>query len=219
MAFGTHWEWRGFGAVNSKFAEQFSGLKSTVSSNQVVDTYVYTPELKTNIKIRTGYQSGIKFKRPVKFVDDFELWTEREDDLFEFPLTKADHDRVRKILGSTELDRISSLPTSLKTADDALSWLSKAGFQLVKVKKEREIKVWHRAENSVMVEWACLSGPQSITSISLESEPVKYSDKRSESSELGLLKSALSHLNLDKLPLKPMNYLEVLDKWANGNKI
>ena len=219
MAFGTHWEWRGFGAVNSKLAEQFSALKASVSSNQVVDTYIYAPGLKTNIKIRTGHQSGIKFKRPVKFADNFELWTEREDELFDFPLTKADRDRVRNILDGTELNRIGSLPTDVKTADDALSWLSEAGYELIKVKKDRETRVWHHADRSVMVEWACLSLPQFITSISLESEPVKYSDKQSETSALSLLKSAFSQMNLDKMPLRPMNYLEALNKWSNGNKI
>lgn len=219
MAFGTHWEWRGFGAVNSKFAEQFHKLNVSVNPTQVTDTYVYTPEVKTNIKIRKGYQQGLKFKRPVKLENHFELWTEREDELFDFPLTDEERDRIGKILKGTELDRISSFPRSIRTAEDTLSWLSEKGCQLIKINKDRETRVWQEAENSVMVEWACLSGPQSITSISLESEPVNYSDDLAESPELSLLKSALSHLDLDKQPLQPMNYLEAIAEWANGDKI
>ncbi|MGK7369222.1 MAG: hypothetical protein ACNS64_03315 [Candidatus Halalkalibacterium sp. M3_1C_030] len=219
MAFGLHWEWRGFGGVNSSFADRFSKLDTLVSEYAVEDYYIYVPGLETNLKIRKGDKNNLKFKRPGKFKNNFEQWKELENEFFEFPIPLRAQNLLVEFLKSTAIDRTCSIPPAIETTDDYLRWLKEIGCQIIEVRKAREIKEWSNAEGSVMIEWTGIYNPQSIISISLESEPFEPSESQKEAKTLDLLKSVHNELELNEMPLRPKNYLEAVTIWANSNKI
>lgn len=96
MAYGAHWEWRGFGGVNGTFADRFSNLEKIIDEHRQSDFYVYVQRLNTNLKVRQGEENELKFKRPDIFAGNFEMWSEQEDELFDFPLSKEGRSMLKK---------------------------------------------------------------------------------------------------------------------------
>jgi hypothetical protein len=89
MAEGTHWEWRGFGALRQKSVYAFEGLPLKFSQappwDETTDEYIWIPGCEINVKVRNGgLQQGLKLKRFVRREEDLELWCEIPGELFPF---------------------------------------------------------------------------------------------------------------------------------------
>src|SRR5579864_2837454 len=91
MAAGTHWEWRGFGPPSLEPLVKTLGalpklFGPTDTGAQETDEYLWTPNLAVNVKFR---KNQLKFKRRLRSTAGCELWTERSDETFSFPLNDA----------------------------------------------------------------------------------------------------------------------------------
>lgn len=219
MAFGLHWEWRGFGGIDSKFAERYSKLNKVISEYSVVDCYLYAPGLETNIKIRKGAENGLKFKRPGKVMGNYEQWLEDENEIFDFPLSKKAQKLLMESFKSTELNYKGSFPRRISNEEHTISWLKDIGCRVIEVQKKREIRKWISPEGSVLIEWTCLFKPQPIISVSLESGSFDNPESQIALEYLDILKSAYQDFGLNEKPLCTMNYLEAVAIWAKSNKI
>ena len=66
MAFGTHWEWRGFGLLSEALDKELRTLPALFPDSQVVtDRYLWSPGCGINFKLRFG---DFKIKRCLEAV-------------------------------------------------------------------------------------------------------------------------------------------------------
>ena len=97
MAFGLHWEWRGFGNLSRELIERIERLPRKFPSDQeVVDEYLWFPGSSLNLKLREG---SLKLKRLLETSGEFERWLEDEDENYRFPLVPEALDTVLFALG------------------------------------------------------------------------------------------------------------------------
>jgi hypothetical protein len=210
MAFGTHWEWRGFGEISAGFMDRFGRLVHEFGPQGVDDLYIWAPGLVTNLKIRTGEMGGLKFKRFVARDGRLECWSEDPDELFDFPLTEDAWQMLAAELAGAGFDP-GSYPAHAPDRDETVSLLKKAGCRLVHVSKEREGRWWPGPNGRVLVERTAVHKPQPILSISLESEDTR--DGLTDDQAKEDLRAALAALGLENESLSVMSYMDALARW------
>jgi hypothetical protein len=66
MAFGVHWEWRGFGSVSDAFFGRYGNLAYEFGPQKIEDIYIWVPGLEVNLKIREGEEGGLKSSAPLE---------------------------------------------------------------------------------------------------------------------------------------------------------
>lgn len=212
----SHWEWRGFGGLTSVFANHFCNLQVIKSTENISDLYLWNEELKTNIKLRSGVEEGLKFKRFKCQHGAFELWLEDPAELFHFPLNDRAWNTLRKELQNN----VSRLPINIKkpiTRAKTLQYLQKTGCKVLEVCKIRESRILSVPDGTVKVEWCCITKPQSIISVGLENH--SCNNTLDDEFKVANLKEAIKALKLGKQPLTVMNYLNALNYWANDQNI
>jgi hypothetical protein len=219
MAFGTHWEWRGFGDVSHAFFERYEVLTYQFGPLKGDDLYIWAPGLTANLKIREGYFGGLKFKRRLGKDGRFECWIEHPGDLHDLPLDKAAWQALAVELGSAGLV-LGPYPPEPPGHDQLLFLLERAGCRSLLVTKERGGRWWPGPNGRVLVEWTAIHKPQTILSISLESEDLAgegagLTDEQAKAD----LQAAFEALGLDHEPLLPMNYMDAVDIWVGGGVI
>ncbi|MDR8392608.1 hypothetical protein NC796_15740 [Aliifodinibius sp. S!AR15-10] len=218
MAYGEHWEWRGFGGISPRFAKAYLLLPGFYDTHTVVDRYVWIPGLDVNAKFRKGEESGFKFKRLKQQQGNFEVWLEDEDELYEFPLEPEAWGALGQMLQDVDIE-LPSYPATPPDREDTARILEDVGCKIISVTKERETRKLENTDGTVLVEWASIKSPQPCTSIGLET----YSDESdvdlSNEQSLHLIKEALDYLDIQNQPLLPMNYLDAVKQWARENKI
>lgn len=222
MAYGSHWEWRGFGGVSTRFAGSFTKLKSIYLPHPVTDRYLWFPGIKVNVKIRQGSENGLKFKRCLKTEAEFEIWSEPEDEFFEFPLNENSWKMLVEVLKNSELKKYAdnNEPPPRPIGKEKLeNWLLERGCKIIDVEKKRESRVWHSPEGFVLVEWSCISRPQSLVSIGLENYYPDDGKEMMGDPDQTVLENCIESLDLYAEPLRIMNYMDVLKIWARNNKI
>jgi hypothetical protein len=220
MALGTHWEWRGFGAVSSKFADSFSKLERIFSGPQEgKDLYLWIPKLEANVKVRDIPTEPFKIKRIKAKDGDLEQWDENPDEIFEFPLNDSGWDTLAEMLDTVKL-KLGPKPSGRADRSTVLDRLAKVGVKTVGVKKLRESRLWQGPNGKVQLEWACISSPQAIISVGLETWD-EDPDKEGLPNHLVQedILSAIKALGLDKEPLTVMNYMGAVAVWAFGGKL
>jgi hypothetical protein len=219
MALGTHWEWRGFGAVSGAFARLYCDLEPCYGTQTVEDIYLWIPGMQVNAKFRTGVQDGLKFKRIENTDDDLEQWTERPDELFEFPLDSQGWNTLKEVLANAGL-RLPDYPLKAPDQTQSLVYLKEVGCRAITVRKIRESKIWQRAGGRVMVEWACITAPQPCISIGLETMETENKSQNFLDDDLkNRLKNAIQDLALKKEALRIINYMDAVGIWASGKFI
>jgi hypothetical protein len=204
MAFGKHWEWRGFGRLEAARRRALEGLPLKFRDSQrVSDEYLYVPGAAINVKLREG---RLKFKRLLEARDGLERWLEDEAENYPLPLAPAAVVRLAHDLGV----RIDPPPAPIaeRSALVALIGSAAPGLQVVTVEKERWQREWREGASGtpVTVELAEILAPERVTSVGLEHPEAAGVARALEA--LGL-KPALRHLN----------YLEALALWAAGRSV
>ena len=219
MAIGIHWEWRGFGAVSSGFAHRFGKLASLFDPQDVEDVYLWTPGLKPNVKGRNLPEEPFKIKRLLDADGDLEQWAEDDEEIFEFPLNEAGWDALVEEFAKVDVT-LGSYRSEEADREMILAQVNKAGVNLVCVNKLRESRLWQGPNGKVKVEWACISSPQAIISIGLETwgedpEGQGLPDEQAKED----IWAAIKELGLGNEPLRVMNYVDAVAVWASGGKI
>ena len=214
-----HWEWRGFGSLTSTFACRFCNLSVALSPETVTDLYLWKEKLDINIKLRKGAEEGLKFKRFKDKKGNVEQWLEDSGEIFQFPLNNKAWDTLKKAL-QNEADFLpANNPTKPFTRSKILWYLQQAGYEILEVQKNRSSRLLNVGNGKVKVEWCCISKPQVIMSVGLENWSEPAEEGRDEKERIINLKEAIEILDLYKQPLKIMNYLDILDYWANDHNI
>jgi len=219
MAYGTHWEWRGFGAVTPRFAQSFLELPVHAEAHTVEDDYLWIPGLEVNAKFREGVEHGLKFKRIQKTDGNYEVWTEDPDELFEFPINASAWSMLKEDLEEAGLT-FPEYPGSPRDRRELCQLLRETGCEIVTVQKWRESRRWEFEQGQfVLVEWAVVSEPQRCISIGLENGSTEERVDLTTDQSLNMLRNATTSLQLENEPLEPQNYLEVVKQWARGTMI
>lgn len=216
MALGLHWEWRGFGSVSGAFAQRYSKLEPFLEPQSIEDTYLWIPGISVNAKFRNGLEGSLKLKR-LKCKDrSLEQWFENPLELFNFPLDAKSWNALQTVLAEAGLE-IPDDPLPAPNRYSVLRYLQKIGCRTVKVSKRRESKIWQGSSGNIKVEWASISAPQACLSIGLETvESNLAAGSFSDDRQKEHLYRAIKELGLGKEPLKVMNYMDVVNIWAQG---
>jgi hypothetical protein len=219
MALGLHWEWRGFGAVSGAFAQRYGNLEPFLEPQSIEDTYLWIPGIAVNAKFRKGVEGGLKLKRLTSKERSLEQWVENPAELFDFPLDTTSWSALQTVLAEAGL-KIPNDPLPATHRPSVLRYLQKIGCRLVNVRKQRESKIWHGSSGMIKVEWTHITTPENCISIGLETVPSdtaggSFSDDRQKK----ILYKAIQELGVEKEPLKVMNYMDVVNIWAEGKFI
>ncbi len=214
-----HWEWRGFGGASPDFLRRFTELPLVSESSIVEDFYLWAPGLDVNTKIRSGAQSGLKFKRFIDEECSLEKWLERPTEIFSFPLAEEAWKMLANTLGKVNVE-LPEYPPERLTPQKTLEYVVEAGVQHVRVEKERETRLWEGPHGGVEVEWVSVSAPQPIISIGLENREASRLVDNTEDDQLQEnVHSAFKALGLEYEPLHVMSYMEAIEIWAGEEKI
>lgn len=219
MALGVHWEWRGFGAGSERLADTIGDLAVLFPRQEVVDRYLWIPRLTVNVKLRSGIQDGLKFKRLLARADELELWQEDPDELYAFPLGHAAWERLaselRKV-GLTLRPRTDE-PTDLSATLDRLRALDER-ITVVEVRKSRRAWVWPGPPGAVKVELARITTPEDVVSVGLENWAVDEEPEEAAGGQAALQEARLA-LGLEHESLRPLSYLDATEIWARAGSV
>lgn len=203
MAFGKHWEWRGFGTPRGEVLDTVRGLPLLFdTAQQVVDRYLWSPGCDLNLKLRFG---DFKIKRRVdRGSDGVEEWLENAAENYSFPLGRLVFDEVARALG---VEDVSAPSEEIATATDLVDALRGGASQvrLIDVDKLR----WQHAGpegGAAIIEYAEIRAPETIVSIGVEDE------------DEGKIRATLETLGLPG-GLRTASYLDALDIWAAGGRL
>ena len=197
MAFGTHWEWRGFGPSSAAPGQELQRLPALFPDSQVVtDRYLWSPGCEVNFKLRFG---DFKIKRCLEVAGGgVSKWVEDPEENYSFPLEAAVFAEVAAALGVDCEPAAGAVSTEEEFLDLLLS--GGVALRVISVAKER----WqYRAPalDDGIVELAKIACPEEIVSISVEHE-----------SEAGV-REIMAALGLPG-ELRSVSYLEALEVWG-----
>jgi len=215
MAYGLHWEWRGFGTLDDAVLDRLSDLGFPSGVQEIVDRYIWTPHIRVNLKVRSwsGGRS-LKLKRPVDLDPEsgLELWTEHPDDDHQLPLTP---ETATSIL--TELGFPADFSIATVEENNLVESIQRAvpETRVVTVRKQRARTVTRVGTTMVQVERAEILEPQLIASIGIEDVSELAHD--SPTSTLDDARHAVRDMRDRLAPQwKTCSYLCAVGTWARG---
>lgn len=221
MAYGVHWEWRGFGTIDGVTEARILALPAAaVPERMVTDAYLWRPGLRDNVKLREWEGGGsLKVKRQLDPGpgDGTSLWIEEPDEDYGFPLSGAALERVLSVL---ELDTPGPPPAVPVRAADLLAWVAGATPvpRRVEVRKRRRSFVRHRGPVPVLVELAEIDRPERIRSLGIEDMAGLDSTAPAERTALArrCVSEAAAVLGAG---LRVLTYPEAVGIWAGGGSV
>ncbi len=217
MAFGRHWEWRGFGHVGGDLREALESLPAKFPTAQLItDEYLWAPRCRTNVKLRLG---DLKLKRLLREDRGLELWLEDSGENYPFPLGAEPLLALYEALG-LQSAQVPGLPLE---REELLALLDRQSSEVrvVAVRKSRRQFLFSvsgspgddtvadqaaDAEAQVTVELAEIHAPEKILSVALEHETFEAVARARDA--LGL-----------ESGLRPLNYFQALGIWAEGGRV
>jgi hypothetical protein len=215
MAYGLHWEWRGFGTLDDEVLDRLSDLAFPSGAQEIIDRYIWTPHTRVNLKVRSwsGGRS-LKLKRPVDVDPEsgLELWAEHPDDDHQFPLAPQ---TAAAILA--ELGLASPVPVGSVDEAELVESIERAAAdtRVVLVRKQRSRAVTRVGTTMVQVERADILEPQPVASIGIEDVSGLAHD--STRSTLDQARKAVCEMRDRVAPRwKTCNYLRAVATWARG---
>jgi len=204
MAFGTHWEWRGFGSVSRELMERLDSLPLLFpTSEDVTDRYLYVPGCLANIKVRF---SDLKFKRLLETSGALECWLEDPGENHRFPVGPAELDKLAKDLG-VDIPRPAAGSLDLEGLLEVLQ-RSTPRVVVLSVHKVRWQHEWRESPQAdpVTVELARILEPEETWSVGVEAS-------RPEA-----VAQAVQSLSFSE-GIRKRNYVEALEVWARGESV
>lgn len=223
MAVGRHWEWRGFGKVSDDFRTRFSSYPLKYAGPEwldVKDEYLWVPGSGINVKLRTGIEEGLKFKRLERTDGDIELWLEDPEELY--PYAKLNATVLKKLADALNIT-LPTIPQGPFDRGKTLDLLKRAHPmpQVVEIRKRRQTRVWRDSRAQVLVEIAEVTSPQTVFSVGLENDGDLQADATREqiAAAKDSIVAAKNFLKTDQESLRSMSYLQALEIWARGGSL
>jgi hypothetical protein len=198
MAFGRHWEWRGFGSGRESICARVVEFPAIFpEAQEITDRYLWVADSALNVKLRLG---RFKLKRPLGRECGIEQWLEDPAEDFAFPLRA---DVLRDVAAAFGMSETSAIPETI-ASDAELVALFRERVRVVEVAKRRS---QHRIPHSdIVVEHAQIGSPERCVSIGIEHE------------DRDAVLDALKELGLPG-ELRTLNYIDALTIWARGERI
>ncbi len=221
MAYGLHWEWRGFGALDPEVRRRIEHLPRLFPGDLAgVDSYYWYPGCDVNLKLRDWeIRAGVKLKRlhDVDAGTGLQLWLEDEREDYPFPLQP---DAVHRLADALGVD-VSPPPRPMGRCT-LLTLLREArpNLVVVAVQKTRSIRRWAAAGREVLVEIAEIASPERVTSVGVE-DRAGLSGSASEEEMAAAKRDVTAALEGLGLPgaLTAVSYLEAVGAWAAGGTV
>ncbi len=215
MAYGLHWEWRGFGWLDDRVRGRIASLPSLTSwGGTICDRYIWKPDCSINVKLRSwGSTAGLKFKRLIERDSELQLqlWLERPEEDYRFPIQPAAILELARSLGI-------ELPADHAVADSgeliAMLQTVAASVHVVRVEKSRQAFVWDQGGDAVLVDLTEIVAPVATTSVGLED--TAHLEDCSSASVVRAAGRAVSAARAGLgLPagLETSSYLDILPSW------
>jgi hypothetical protein len=184
---------------------------------RMTDEYLWVPDRPVNVKLRSGGNGSVKFKWLERSAADaIELWIEREQEEYHFPISPEVAVKIGQALSVT----VSPPPEAL-TRHQLLDLLRRSDprIQIVVVDKSRTMRIAETRYGRVLIELTDITRPEVIGSVSVE-DGSRLSPDASEA-ELAIARLAVAAA-VGELPLatvKPMNYVTAIGIWVRGASI
>ena len=241
MASGTHWEWRGFGTVSTRFVQAFESCPLQFPNGPphdiTTDEYIWAPGTRINVKLRSGgVQQGLKLKRPVRADGPLELWLEDPRELYPFDqMNAAVMDLLARAIGVT-LEPFRSGPFTRERVLDALK-TSTPPCIVATIRKKRQARAFSPSVQMELAEIISVAfdaaratstgGAESRDGIEASLPRPFFSVAVENSRDVGgrppeeiaaarrEVESALAALRVGDEALTPMNYLKAIEQWHN----
>jgi len=220
VAYGLHWEWRGFGILPASVRETIEDLPAQFPTpGTVKDEYLWVPGCRINLKLRSGEAKSLKFKR-LRDSDPatgLELWEERAEEDYKFPVSPG----VVVGLGAALGVRANQPPGSLDR-EALLQALQRADsrIKVLAVDKVRRARLYPLAAGRLIVEVAELTSPQLVTSVGIEDDLGLTDASAADRVEAAKrsVAAAVRQLGLDGA-LTRLNYVDAVTCWAEGGTL
>jgi hypothetical protein len=221
MAYGLHWEWRGFGTLDPEVRRRIEDLPRLFPGDLAgVDSYYWYPGCDVNLKLRDfGARAGVKLKRlcEVDAETGLQLWLEDEREDYPFPLRP---DAVHRLASSLGVD-VSPPPRPMgRCTLFTLLQEARPDLVVVAVQKTRSIRRWTVGDREVLVEIAEIASPERVTSVGVEDGAGlvgSASEQEMAAAKLDVT-AALDGLGLPGA-LTAVSYLEAVGAWATGGTV
>ena len=208
MAFGKHWEWRGFGVLSGGLRARVESLPLKFDRPQdVQDEYLWVPGMSINVKLRF---TDLKFKRLLGFEQGVERWLEDEAENLPFPLERPVVEKLSRELG-VSLPRLLERSYGREELVDLLL-RAKAPVRRIVVEKKRWQRDWMTLEAR-----ASGGGPVTVELVEILSPEVTFSVGL-EHPEPGPVAAARDELGLGTV-MRTLSYLQALSVWARGERV
>jgi hypothetical protein len=209
-----HWEWRGFGRIDSRVRERIMQLPLAYpTARTVTDCYLWVSGLQTNIKLRSWPGgASLKFKRRLSgsTQDGVQLWVEDLEEDFIFPLSTQTVAKLgRELRAELALQGPVEDPTTL------LAELQTQQVSAVTVEKLRWLHQWESDGVKAFVELAELRAPQPLETVGIEDHMGLYDGSSEEMVDSGRVAVVVARDKLG-LPgsLEVSSYLEQVASWS-----
>ncbi len=240
MAFGKHWEWRGFGRISDELRARIESLAPLFASDRsLIDTYLWTPHSPVNVKLRLG---DLKFKHLIESDGDLECWLEDANDIHPFPLTAGVVSELERALSIRLVGQQQTLVGRSELA--ALLQNAQPPARILLVEKHRRLFSLPTSSGvpAIVTVHPPPTSPRNLGEAKLppagggteggggERSPaiVELTDLvrpehittiALEHPDIEIIKQALGQLGLPNSGLHPRNYLQALSVWAAGERI
>jgi len=220
MAYGLHWEWRGFGEPSANIRAQVEALKPLRQGTaELVDRYLWLPGCDINVKLRFLYGSeSLKFKRMVEKDDrlELQLWMEKAEEDYVFPLERKAVEELSRAVGvdlPTEEDiaNIEELVRLLRASTDVV--------QIVTVRKTRRSYVWTSDDMAALVDLGDISSPEQTVTIGIEDLAGlnEFSSREKVIAARDTVAIARADMSLPG-ELETSSYLQMLTSWVGKQR-
>jgi len=221
MAYGIHWEWRGFGVVEPEVERRITALPAAeVPERSVTDRYLWAPGATLNVKIRTWPGGGsLKVKRLLSADDPSgpSLWQEDPEEDYPFPIAASVLARVVEPLG-IELSGCAGMAIA---DPHALVKLVRGGAgecRIVEVRKRRRRFEWRADAVPLLVELAEIEAPERTSSLGVED--AAGLSARSPDVQLAAARQAVAEaIPLFGAGLRSLTYPQAVAVWARGGSV
>jgi hypothetical protein len=221
MAYGRHWEWRGFGTIPPTIERRVVALPSAgVPERTVTDYYLHAGGTAVNVKIRAWPGGGsLKVKRLLSAGDPEgpSLWEEDPEEDHAFPVAGPVLTRCLEAIG---IAPPSSATAAVGDAAGLLAMLTRLGepLRMVEVRKRRRTFVWSGGAAPVLVELADIATPERTASLGLED--MAGLSAHSAAAEVAIARRAV----IDAAcrfgeSLRRLTYPQAVATWAGGGSV
>jgi hypothetical protein len=175
--------------------------------------------LAANVKVRNLAEEPFKFKRLLNKDGHLEQWAEKQEDIYQFPLSEDAWGKLAQALADAGLT-LGSYPSGTVDAQMTVAELQRVGARIVTVNKLREARLWKGPYGWVKVEWACIFAPQATITIGLETweedgEGPGLPDEEAKED----IRAAIQALGVVEEPLRVLNYVDAVRIWTAGGRI